>query len=546
MNEKENATASTHNEEVSDCEPETPALPAEVLADLIHLAGHIATVPMILFAMVDRDKHWLKTDQGLALREVPREISACGLIYADKAPLLIPDTREHDYFKDNPAMMDGLSIRFFGGFPLTTAKHLRLGTMILLDTKPRTLSEAVQGSLVHLASLVVNALETQKENLYLNNVLRVAEAENLRKRITFKGFAKELIQPLSVIAGSAEYILQTVESEKLHHKPLNFLCQGVNQALQMLNHTLTYHNLTAGEGQVVKRQFSLRKLVASLIQARRILAEKQNNTLNLMVAEKVPPEFQGDASRLSQLLWNLIDHSNQTTRDGHIDMTVQCGTLRQFPLMVYFSLTSRGTKSPPINGPLSQNLLESLTEKHEEKVAGNSIQVEIARYLTDILGGSLSVESLDQGTQISLVLPLSLSEKKASYWETTISLTVLLGCKDPVTEVLVTRYLHDLGHKTMITGQIEELTDLYLRKEVDAVIMDHSLGRESFFHAAELIQTYQKGHKGNKPFIALVSEPDQAQRLRDFGLWHHMVNPVTREGLAQALHQTICGEVGEV
>ncbi|MDY6891482.1 MAG: PAS domain S-box protein [Pseudomonadota bacterium] len=107
--------------------------------DLTRLAAELFAVPIALISLVDRDRQWFKSTFGLPLCQTPRELSLCNhVVYADR-PLLVPDATEDPRFAANPLVTGPPHIRFYAGVPVRSGSGSVLGTLCLIDTRPRTL-----------------------------------------------------------------------------------------------------------------------------------------------------------------------------------------------------------------------------------------------------------------------------------------------------------------------------------------------------------------------------------------------------------------------
>jgi diguanylate cyclase (GGDEF)-like protein len=125
--------------------------PEERFDRLTRLAKHMFGVSISLVSIVDSDRQWFKSAQGLDVTETPRDISFCGHAILGDDLFLIPDTMEDERFHDNPLVTDAPNIRFYAGCPLRVANGHKMGTLCLIDDKPRELDEEEKGLLKDLA-----------------------------------------------------------------------------------------------------------------------------------------------------------------------------------------------------------------------------------------------------------------------------------------------------------------------------------------------------------------------------------------------------------
>ncbi len=108
---------------------------------ITRMARRLFDVPIALISLIDEDRQWFKSSMGLAVRETPRDISFCGHTILDNNIMLVPDVREDKRFFDNPLVSSEPNIGFYAGCPVRALDGQVLGTLCLIDTKPRDLSE---------------------------------------------------------------------------------------------------------------------------------------------------------------------------------------------------------------------------------------------------------------------------------------------------------------------------------------------------------------------------------------------------------------------
>ncbi|MBT8128236.1 MAG: sensor domain-containing diguanylate cyclase [Gammaproteobacteria bacterium] len=116
-------------------------------------------VPIALVSLVDANRQWFKSCVGLSASETPRDISFCGHAILGDDIFIIPDAADDERFVDNPLVVDDPHIRFYAGCPLSSNNGSKLGTLCIIDRKPRSLSEEDLATLKDLAMMVERELE---------------------------------------------------------------------------------------------------------------------------------------------------------------------------------------------------------------------------------------------------------------------------------------------------------------------------------------------------------------------------------------------------
>ncbi|MCA1248297.1 GAF domain-containing protein [Massilia sp. MS-15] len=132
--------------------------PEERLDKIVAFAASEFDVPVCLISLVDSERQWFKARVGLAACETPRDISFCAHALHSGQILLVPDALLDARFHDNPLVLGPPHIRFYAGAPLICRDGLAIGTLCLIDTRPRTLDTVGQAILSSLRDLTVLAL----------------------------------------------------------------------------------------------------------------------------------------------------------------------------------------------------------------------------------------------------------------------------------------------------------------------------------------------------------------------------------------------------
>ena len=132
--------------------------PEERFDRLTRLARRLFDVPIALVSLVDEDRQWFKSCQGLDATETPRDISFCGHAILGDGVFLIPDATQDERFFDNPLVTDEPHIRFYAGCPLAVGVGKKLGTLCIIDRRPRRFDEADLALLRDLARMAEQEL----------------------------------------------------------------------------------------------------------------------------------------------------------------------------------------------------------------------------------------------------------------------------------------------------------------------------------------------------------------------------------------------------
>ena len=107
--------------------------------ELVELTAEICEVPIALISLVDESRQWFKARVGLDVQETERSIAFCAHAILQNDIMIVSDTYNDSRFNDNPLVTGFPHIRFYAGAPLITEDGYGLGTLCVIDDKPRQL-----------------------------------------------------------------------------------------------------------------------------------------------------------------------------------------------------------------------------------------------------------------------------------------------------------------------------------------------------------------------------------------------------------------------
>jgi len=129
--------------------------PAEERFDRVtRMAQRLFNVPIALISLVDEDRQWFKSRQGLIDKETPRAFSFCAHAIAGDDVFQVDDAGDDVRFADNPLVVGDPNIRFYAGCPIAAPDGSKLGTLCVIDRRPRHFSEGDVEALQDLAQMV--------------------------------------------------------------------------------------------------------------------------------------------------------------------------------------------------------------------------------------------------------------------------------------------------------------------------------------------------------------------------------------------------------
>jgi PAS domain S-box-containing protein len=151
--------------------------PEREFDDITRLAASVCDAPMAQISLVDRDRQWFKARVGVSETETPRDISFCAHTILGSDVMVVPDASADDRFADNPLVVGAAGMRFYAGAPLVTSEGQAIGTICVMDRKPRQLDSEQLEALRALARQVVAQMELRRRMRQESEASRTALRE---------------------------------------------------------------------------------------------------------------------------------------------------------------------------------------------------------------------------------------------------------------------------------------------------------------------------------------------------------------------------------
>lgn len=132
--------------------------PEERFDRLTRMARRVFATPIALVSLVDLNRQWFKSCQGLGVNETGRDVSFCGHAILGDEIFVIPDAAGDARFADNPLVTGEPHIRFYAGCPLKVSRGAKVGTLCIIDQQPRSFGSDDARALRDLAAMVEDEL----------------------------------------------------------------------------------------------------------------------------------------------------------------------------------------------------------------------------------------------------------------------------------------------------------------------------------------------------------------------------------------------------
>ncbi len=154
-------------------------LPEKDFDDITLIASQICSTPVSLISLVDEDRQWFKSAVGVAAQQTPREWAFCAYAILQDQPFVVKDALSDDRFADNPLVAAAPHVRFYAGVPLKSPEGMPIGTLCVIDSKSRDLTDAQMNALSALSNQVGRLLELKVQLKKLQESQKKLEIKNV-------------------------------------------------------------------------------------------------------------------------------------------------------------------------------------------------------------------------------------------------------------------------------------------------------------------------------------------------------------------------------
>lgn len=379
----------------------------KVYDEITHLAAQICDVPICLISLVDENRQWFKSKVGIEADETPRDLAFCAHAILDDEILEVPDTHKDERFADNPLVTNDPHISFYAGAPIKMMNQHKVGTLCVIDKKPRRLTPLQRETLKTLANQVVAQFELRKQlKLFQENNNKLKDL-NLAKTKFYASVNHEVRTTLNSIVTIIELLKDTAPNSE-QKEYLDLASISSDNMTTILNDILDMSKMEANKLTILEERFNVKTTLGHVFQIFTLKAERKNLNFGITIDDDIPNELIGDSTRIQQILINLLSNALKFTEKGGIDIYIkgkQADNPEDYILAMSVCDTGIGI-SKECQHKLFHEFAQAEKNTHAN-YGGTGLGLHIVKTLTQMMNGDVSLES-DTGKGATFTVTLKL------------------------------------------------------------------------------------------------------------------------------------------
>lgn len=522
-------------------------LPDHAFDDATKLVSYICGVPIAHISFIDENRQWFKSEIGVGVSEVPREISFCNYTILDTKIVEINDTHLSERFKDDPNVTGGFNVRFYAGVPITTPDGYNIGTLCAVDHVVKELNDNQRNALSIVAKHVMAQLEIGTKNIELDYQKKIAERAVLAKDNFLANMSHEIRTPLNAIIGFTDLLDQT-ELDEVQQEYIDSVQIAGENLLIIINDILDLSKIESGNLTIESEPFNLKRTLKHVYSLLKVKVQKDVE-FNLYLDADMPDNVIGDQGRLNQILVNLVGNSLKFTQEGEVTVSVKKIEENNDNYTLRFSVKDTGIGIPKNK---LKTIFERFTQGEESTTrtfGGTGLGLNIVKQLVELHKGEIHVKSeLNRGSEFFFFLKY----KKANAPKTVASsaskndlgsLKILL-CEDNVlNQKLVKSVIHNFGFELDVASNGDEGIELLSQNKYDLVLMDLQMPIKDGYQTTEYIRNEMNS---SIPIIAMTAHSlvGEQERCYKVGMNGYVPKPFKQSVLLKVIKTAMREEVG--
>lgn len=369
--------------------------PEAAFDDLTALAARLCETPIALVSLLDESRQWFKSSVGLEAKETHRDLAFCAHAILHDAPLIIPDATQDERTRDNALVTGDPGIRFYAGIPLCTNDGLALGTLCVIDTKPRKIAGQQLADLRALARQAASQLELRRNLHQLRIAKEQADSANETKSSFLANMSHEIRTPLTAVLGFSEELEDAV-TDADGREALGAIQRNGRHLLNLINELLDLSKIEAGMMTVERLSHDVSSAVHDVRELAAALANEHDVLFTIDFDGEIPERIETDPTRLRQILTNVLSNAIKFARGGTVKLIITFDDSGQHP-RIRFDVIDDGIGMTPEQVDKLFRPFTQADVSTTRNFGGTGLGLTICKRFARLLGGDLVLVSTVDG-----------------------------------------------------------------------------------------------------------------------------------------------------
>nr|WP_228035222.1 GAF domain-containing sensor histidine kinase [Oculatella sp. LEGE 06141] len=382
--------------------------PDKTFDRITYLAAQILQVPIALVNIVDYDRIWFKSCWGLeGVEQIERDPGLCASVILQDEAWIVTDASTDPRTQTNPLVTGEFGLRFYLGIPLKTKDSFNLGTLCVVDQKPRQVVEEKVKMLQELAAIVVDELElrlatrqvVQSKDIQLTEVERLSQL----KDSFLSTISHELRAPITNMK-AAIAMLKVAKTETKRNQYLQVLEQECSREAQLIDNLLNLQQLEAGNLEPQPETIELAGWLKELLRPFEARLQRRQQRLMLEIPEHL--SLTTDPSILQRIVIELINNAcKYSPLDATIAVTVASSMDAAAQPVIELQVKNTGVEIPPQEQQQIFAKFYRIPQGDRWQQGGTGLGLALVKQSVEALQGTIQAQSADNQVTFSVVLP---------------------------------------------------------------------------------------------------------------------------------------------
>jgi len=393
---------------------------------------------------------------------------------------------------------------------------------------------------------LLQKLEEKNKELEIQKVK--AEEATREKSMFLANMSHEIRTPLNGIIGISK-ILEESNLDSEQKELTEIITTSGENLLNIVNDILDFSKIESGQIKLEKIDFSLKKVVESIVKLMKLNADKKGNTLSVKTDKKVPDTLIGDPYRLSQILTNLVNNAIKFTQKGTIEIRVESSNTDEKETELLFRVIDTGIG---ISEDGQKKLFKEFSQTESStsrKYGGTGLGLAICNNLTSLMGGEIGVTSTEgNGSEFWFSLKFGYKQQTQKDMRTEdidipADIKILYAEDNPVNQRVTQLLLQKIGIECEIANNGQEAIEMYKTNQFDLILMDMQMPEVDGIESAKQIRKIEQNNGVENPvFIVAVTAntfSEDKQKCFNAGMNDFMSKPFKEAELKRIIKNAV-------